>query len=367
MPAAVALSRHRVHTAQASYEPKTMRIAAIAHAVPSLIVDNDEAIRRLREHNADRFPVAELDRFESQIRAQWRVSGTAERHVSAPDEPALGFAISASQQALNEAGLEAADLDLIVYSGIGRGWLEPATAPSIQHAIGAANATSFDVLDACAGWVRGLDLVSALLPARHWRHAMIVNCEIGMDRYAALDLPSAADPESGFAALTVGEAATATIVTHAPDSDYHSVFRTFAEHFDLCMIPLENAYRFAVPPLAPTRAPGRFFVASNQLIAFAVRRISDLYRAEPLFSEDSYSIVFTHAASSRSTEMLLRSFGLPLELGYDIHPRFGNVSSASVPLAMSLAAREGRLQRGQKILLAIGSAGVTIAFASFTF
>lgn len=344
-----------------------MRIAAVAHAVPSEIVDNDEVIRRVRAANADRFTSDDLDGFETRIRAQWRISGSMERHVAEAGEPALGFAVAAAKQALDEAGVAPSELDLIIYGGIGRGWLEPATAPCIQHAIRATNATAFDVLDACAGWVRAMEVAKALLASRGWRHALVVNCEIGMVGSARLDLPCAAEAESGFAALTVGEAATATVVTHDPDSDYYAVFRTFAEHFDLCMIPLDNIGRFALTPPSVVGASGQFVVDSNRLIGFAVRRIGDLYRSDPTISAGGYSIVLTHSASSRASALLMRTCGLPDSLSFDIHPRFGNVSSASIPLAISLALREGRLLRGERVLAIIGSAGVTIALVSFTF
>ena len=98
-----------------------------------------------------------------------------------------------------------------------------------------------------------------------------------------------------------------------------------------------------------------------------MRHFVETFSAAPDFSAATYDIAFSHAASMKAVEVLARRLGIPFDIYVPTHSRFGNTSAASVPLAMSLALQEGRLARGKRVLIGVGSAGITIGLARFTF
>jgi 3-oxoacyl-[acyl-carrier-protein] synthase III len=197
---------------------------------------------------------------------------------------------------------------------------------------------------------------------------MVVNCECGFRELANLDLATADALEQQWAAFTIGEAATATVVTaDEPNDDFYFTFKNFGEHFDLCMIPLENATDFLPSHSNGRYTPMKFFGLSRKLIATTIKKIVEVYEADPNLRESRYDICFGHAASERASEAIGCRLGLPRESYFQTHPLYGNTVSASIPLGMSLALTEGRLRRGHKTLIVVGSAGIVVAIASFTF
>ena len=168
--------------------------------------------------------------------------------------------------------------------------------------------------------------------------------------------------------MTIGEAATATIVTdERPDDDFYFTFKNFGEHFDLCMIPLNNVADFLPFPSERNLVPMKFFALSGKLIAITVDKIVQIFEADPKLRNERHVICFGHAASERAIKMIGERLGLPLDMYVQTHSRFGNTVSASVPLGISVALSGGRLRRGDKTLIIVGSAGIAVGIASFTY
>ena len=127
-----------------------MRIAAVQHAVPTRRITNDWILERIREYNRPRMTSLQFDAVEHGVRQMLESSGTEVRYRLNEGEKAFDFGVEAARQALDAASVRPQDVDLLIYAGVVRGWLEPATANLFQGALGMAKATCFDVLDACA-------------------------------------------------------------------------------------------------------------------------------------------------------------------------------------------------------------------------
>lgn len=328
---------------------------------------NDDVIALLRVRNRDRHGDAELDEIECRIRKGFELAGTRARHIASNGENSFDLVAHAARDAVAAAGLMPQDIDLVVYAGIARGWLEPTMAGAVQSAIGASNATCFDVLDACASWLRGVHVARSHILAGVCSNALVVNCESGMGDFVQLDLANLEALERHFASLTLGEAATATVIRGAEADDFYFVFRTFPEGRRLCRLPLSNVAMFDPDDPSPAEENGKFFARSAELLSRTVRHIVETFQAESALREADYDIYFAHAASEHATRAIARRVGLPYERCYPTHDAYGNTSAASVPLAMSLAHGEGRLRRGDRVLIGVGSAGITVGLASFTF
>ncbi|MDP9178246.1 MAG: hypothetical protein M3O61_11255 [Gemmatimonadota bacterium] len=297
----------------------------------------------------------------------WRGAGTRYRYWRAPGERPLDHVVACSRTALAQASVSPAEVDLVVYVGVGRGWLEPAMAVAIQKELQLSNATSFDVLDACASWLRGLQLVHSLMRSGTCRVALLVNCEFNPLDYLRLTFDEVSDVDRFLAGFTIGEAATATVLTASAVDDFHFVFRTFSEYVDLCMLPLPNHADFLRIDGQGSQAPLQFYAHSRQLVATTTRKIFEVFHADGKLRSESYDVVFGHGASERAADLLCRKLQVPFERLIRTHACYGNTISASIPLAMSLGLASGQVQRDMKCLVVIGSAGITVGLASFTF
>lgn len=345
-----------------------MRIDTVQNVVPSRMVTNDMVLEEIRQANRDRLSPEDLAVVERQVTGFLAASGTKVRYLVDDNQTPLDCIVGAGRKALEHGGVQPGEIDFVIYTGVGRGWLEPATANVVQHELKLVNATCFDILDACASWLRALQVAHSLIRGGAYRRGLIVNGECGFRPYVDLDLTDPRDIEHRLAAFTIGEAATATLVSDgAFDDDFYFTFRNFGEHYDLCMIPLDNAAGFAPEDKKALPPALKFFARSPKLVATTIQKIVETFEADPKLRDDRYDIAFGHAASERASYLIGRRLGIPSDIYYSTHPNYGNTVSASVPLGLSLALADGRVRRGDKVLIIVGSAGITVALASFTF
>jgi 3-oxoacyl-[acyl-carrier-protein] synthase III len=344
-----------------------MRIAAVRHAVPSWRITNDDVLARIRTRNASRWG-RDLGVLEQRVKASLEAAGTEVRYALGEKEKAIDFAIRAGREALTAAGMAPADIDFLLYAGVGRGWIEPATSCAVQAELRLVNATSFDVVDACASWLRSLQIAHAYIRNGTYRRGLIVNAECGHYRaYADWTVEHLGELDYRLGAYTIGEAATATIVTdEIPDDDFYFTFRTFGEHVDLCMIPLPNIGDFLPGDVTERHAPGRFFARSRELFQAAMKELQATFEQNRQLNACRYDICFGHEATARMSEAVTRALGVEA-IYFPTHREFGNTVSASVPLGISLALEQQKLRRGNRVLIIVGSAGMSVGFSSFTF
>lgn len=342
-----------------------MKILNISYALPSRRVSNEEIIKQVIDRNRQYLSDSEQHTIESRIRRFFKMSGTQQRFHRGSGERSADFAVKAGRQAMDRAGVRPEDVDLLIYAGVGRGWVEPATANLFQSELGLKSATCFDVLDACASWIRSLSIARSFLAQKIYKLVMIVNCEFNFREYANFDIRSAQDLENSFSAFTIGEAATATLVTSSEGDDSFFSFKTWGEKHGLCKITLPNAEDFSSN--GEGLKPFSFFTSPSELLSFTIRKLVTHFRESSAIASKIHDLVIGHAVSVSSTLKTVKLMGLDVSKVFETHSRFGNTVSASLPLALSVAEDEGRLVRGNQVLLLMGSAGVTTALASFRY
>lgn len=343
-----------------------MKIQSMAHALPSQEVSNDDLIERIVQETGRQAPQGSPGGLRERLTDLLQYAGAATRYHRAPGERSFEFGVTAARRALAQADLTPEAIDLLIYVGVGRGFIEPATANVFQGALEMCNATCFDILDACASWLRGLDVAHHLIRGGGYRNAMIINCEFNFQEYIPLVVGSMDDLEHMWAGFTIGEAATATIVSgNQASGGYCSTFRSTGRRHGLCQIPLPHAEQFNGnnhhhPPL-------RFYAYAKPLHEHAITQLEQHYRSEERINRRQHDIIFGHSASAIASRRVLEKLELQRSKYVEIFPRFGNTVSASIPLAMSVALGDGRLQRGQRVLLIMGSAGLTTGFCSLEY
>ena len=342
-----------------------MKILNISYSIPSLRVSNQDLLQEVLDRSQKHLSFSELKKLEKKIKTFFRMSGTDTRYHRNVGERAWDFALSAGEKALDAAGVDAKDIDLLIYAGVGRGWIEPATANLFQHELGLVKATCFDVMDACASWIRSLSIAQSFLDQAAYRMVMILNCEFSFREYARMEIKELDDLENSFSAYTIGEAATATIL--ANDGDQENCFfsfRTWGEKHGLCKIPLPNVADFTPENGHRVTTPMSFFTSPAELFTFTISKLIGHFRETPPFAEKDHDLIIGHAVSGFATDRVARKLGLDPDRVFETHPRFGNTVSASLPLGLAVAEQEGRLKRGMQVLLLMGSAGVTTGLGS---
>src|SRR6185295_3855559 len=110
---------------------------------------------------------------------------------------------------------------------------------------------------------------------------------------------------------TIGEAATATVVTADGDDDFHCVFKSYGQDVGLCLIPLGTLAAFGAAAVPSTLAPLRFYSRSRELMSSTTRRIIETFEADPVLRGRKFDICYGHAASDKATRVIGKKLGIP--------------------------------------------------------
>lgn len=344
-----------------------MHISSVKLALPSRRVTNDEILALVRHHSRETFS-GDLFRALELIRRLLDHSGAKGRYWLAEGEAPLSLISQAAEEALVESGMDPEEIDLMIYAGVDRGFVEPANAYFVAQALGMTRVNCFDVLDACNGWSRALHLVHSLFESGQYKRAMIVNGEFNMFEGGTINpglfrLNRIEELEWSFAGYTLGEAAAVTVLIHDPEAEWDFRFSSRPDLADLCSVPEIGYQRYSLPSERVGRNGVMGFVSySRDLYAEGVGELFQLFRElEP--DVDTLKIVFPHAASERAWAEGAEQLGIG-RLMYFIYPEHGNVVSASVPAGMALAVADGSLSRGDHFLALVGSAGMSFSAVS---
>ncbi|NMG31886.1 3-oxoacyl-ACP synthase III family protein [Aromatoleum evansii] len=347
-----------------------MKILSLSAQIPSLRVDNDDILAGIAAHNADQ-PRERVARYEREVAYLLGRTGSQTRYLRdrAAGETALGLARKAVDEALAQAALARDEIDLLIYCGVGRGFLEPANAYFFADAMGLA-CPCFDVLDACMSWVRALEIASKYLAGGGYRHILIVNAEFNAYECGYPEILRIPAPEAlnhAFAAFTIGEAATATIVSHS-DDPWSFRFRALPQWAGLCAIPLPGHRDFCAPDATPcTEGEHRFVSFGTRLFEVAVGGLGELI-GECVADVAQPDIWFPHSAAAGPYPRVAATWGIdPGKVYLDSFREYGNLVSASIPAAIRHAAARGRLKCGDRVVLCPASAGMVLAVVQFTF
>ncbi len=344
-----------------------MKIAAVSYRVPSTKVSNDDVIEHIARSNPN-VTAARKERYLSAVRQLFNACGAHSRHwIATENDRPLDLILGAMDDALEQADMRANDIDLVIYCGVGRGFIEPANAYFYAKAKKMSKANCFDITDACMSWIRALHMSYMLLKAGYFRRAMIINGEFHFgihDNWAMRDLRSL---EHTFPMYTIGEAATATILVPS-NEEWTFDYASQPELADLCTIPLPGYKDFAEPSKRiGLNGIGRFVSFGREILNHGSKITADLIRnsIEDLSSKAWY---FPHAPSTTVYESVFKKLKAPTEkLFLDVFPRFGNIVSASIPVGLSLAREQARLNRGDPIALVPASAGMVASVVQFNF
>jgi 3-oxoacyl-[acyl-carrier-protein] synthase III len=329
-------------------------ISRPATVIPDAAVDNEEVLSRVRE--SFRGPASEWDPIEQSIRYVFDRCNTKMRYLQ--KDPALSpgeFASRAATACLQQNGVAATDIDLLIYGGIARDAFAPATAAEVAGRLGAKPLHAMDVTCACAGLIEALHVVTGYFALHdEVRTALICADELTRDRIS-YDMQSLEDVAIGVAGLTLGNAAAAFLVTRKPLPGGSArlvglLHKTLCEHYALCRAPVD----------------GHFMSQSKELFALAVHVPPELRRllADAGWSPEDVDHYAFHQPSEATVERVLAELGARPQAGVHTHSLFGNTASTSWTVALDYRLRHGTVRAGDKIIFASAAAGFTIVGAA---
>jgi len=284
----------------------------------------------------------------------WVVSrtGIKERRLAADDQAASNLASEAARNALQDAGLDATDIDAIFVATCTPDMWFPSTACFVQDQIGASNAFCMDLSAACSGFVYGMEMVRHWLAGNPGKTVLLIGAE---------KTSSVVDWTDRTTCVLFGDGAGAVVVRGGGDRRGVLACRLGSEGglADLLMIPGGGS---RAPITKDTVGTQVIKMSGREVFRHAVTKMANLTDnliAEAGLKPDDIALVIPHQANMRIIAAIQDKLQLPDEKMYANVDRFGNTSAASVPIAMDEAARAGRLQPGDLVLLVAFGAGFT--------
>lgn len=283
-------------------------------------------------------------------------TGIRERHIVDPGVGTSDLAKEASLEAIRRAGLTPDDIDLIVVGTVTPDMLFPSTACLLQHKIGASHAWGFDVSAACSAFAYSLTVGSQLIAAGSVKYALIVGADV---------MSSILDYTDRTTCVLFGDGAGAVVLGRS-DGDAMGIL-DFVHEIDgsggaaLCM-PAGGSLRPASHETVDKRM--HFVKQDGQTVfKFAVRRTGDL--CDRLLKRngvtaDEIDLFVSHQANRRIIEAVAERVGVDRSKVIINIERFGNTTAGTIPLALNDAVEQGRLKKGDLVLVASVGAGFTV-------
>ncbi len=288
---------------------------------------------------------------------EWIVTrtGIRERHIAAPEQATSDLATEAGRAALEMAGVDAADLDLVIVATLTPDHYFPSTAGFVQRNLGAVRAAAFDMEAACTGFIYALTVGDLFIKSGKYQKVLVIGAEV---------LSKFLDWEDRDTCVLFGDGAGAALLVPGDDTG-KGIISTHL-HSDPSMAELlytpAGVSRMPITKEAIDLKLNTVKMRGNEVFKVAVKRLSEIVvevmEANGLVEEDIDFLV-PHQANLRIIEATARKLKLPMErviVTVDIH---GNTSAASVPLALDMAVRSKRIKEGDQILLEAFGGGLT--------
>lgn len=282
-------------------------------------------------------------------------TGIRERRLAAPGEACSDLGVLAAQQALADAHVQAAQLDLILVATCTGDSPLPSTASLIQHRLGAAKAAACDISAACCGFVYGLSVANAFVQTGS-RYVLVIGSEV---------MSSITDWTDRNTCVLFGDAAGAAVLGPTEeDRGLLSVHLHADGRFsDLICVPGGGS---SLPPSERVLAQRLHFVKmrGNETFKIAVKTMEESIReavAAHGLGIDDIDCLVPHQANVRILRAVGQRLGLPLDRIVINVDRYGNTSAASIPLALDEAVRNGTIREGNVVVMAAFGAGLTWA------
>ncbi|MGI6295981.1 MAG: beta-ketoacyl-ACP synthase III [Armatimonadota bacterium] len=284
------------------------------------------------------------------------MTGVRERRIAEEGEGGSKYAVEAAKIALDRAGMEPNDLDLIIVATFTGDQQLPSTACLVQSALGCVGTPAFDVAAACSGFVYALATADAFIRSGVYNRILVVGVEL---------LSSVTNWTDRGTCVLFGDGAGAAIVGPVESGEGLLSFDLGADGtgVEALKIPAGGSKMPITHENLDAHA-NKIVMAGREVFKFAVKVQSDaiekvLKKAGK--SAADIDLVIPHAANIRIIDSAVARLGLPIEKFFTNLEKFGNTSAASIPLALDEAVRAGKVKKGDTVVLVGFGGGLTWA------
>jgi 3-oxoacyl-[acyl-carrier-protein] synthase-3 len=287
-------------------------------------------------------------------------TGIERRHIASPTQVTSDLALIASQRALEASKLQATDIEFIIFASVTGDQIMPASACVLQEKLGLKGIPAFDLSAACSGFIYSLSVADQFIRTGQYKHILIVGAEI-TSRFVNYE-----DRES---CILFGDGAGAFVLSRNEGQDegclYSTHLRAEGSLGDLFVLPAGGS-KIPFSEQVLVEKTHLMKMKGKEIFKNAVRTMSstcqEALQKNKMTSENIHWLV-PHQANSRIMEAVADHFHFPKDKVISIVHEMGNTSAATIPVAFDTAVRDGRIQRGQNILLTAFGAGLTAGSA----
>ncbi len=281
-------------------------------------------------------------------------TGIRERRLVNDGVASSDLAVRAACSALENAGLSAAELDLIIVATVTPDRLFPATACLVQHRLGANKAAAFDLNAACSGFIYGLNIAEQYIKNGSYKNILLVGVET---------ISKVVNWSDRNTCVLFGDGAGAVVV-QASDDNCRGIIDTKlytdGSLADVLVIPAGGS---KLPATHETIDENLHCIQmrGNELFKIAVRSLTEsaqIILKKNRFTVNDIDLFVPHQANIRIIQAVANALSLPMDKVYSTIAKYGNTSSASIPIALDEAARKNRIKRRDLVLLSAFGSGI---------
>ena len=313
-------------------------IAGVGVCVPDRILTNEEMAGILN------------------VSAEWieTMSGIQQRHIAEPGQSASDLGVVAAQRALDQAGIAAEELDLIVVATVTPDMQFPSTACLIGQKLGLPGVPAFDLTAVCSGFVYALTVASQFIHSGFYRTVLVVGCEV------VSSVTNWADRDTS---LLIGDGAGAAVLRQVP-AGYGILAATLVADGSggqYMMVPAGGSREPATPEVLEQKR-NKMKMNGTEVFKFAMKKLPEATEqalALAGLTTQDLKLIIPHQANRRIIESAARWMDLPLDKFMINLERYGNTSSATIPIALHEALETGRIKPGDLIALTGFGGGLT--------
>jgi 3-oxoacyl-[acyl-carrier-protein] synthase-3 len=281
-------------------------------------------------------------------------TGIKQRYKAADDEYTSQFAVRSAREALEQAGIEPKDVDIIICATTTPDQILPSTGCLIQAELGCENAAAMDVFAACSGFIYGISMVESMIRTGQIRYALVIGAEV-LTKYV--------DYTDRSTCVIFGDGAGAAVL--GPVEEGKGVLATKIRsdgRYEESLYARGGGTKFGTSHETIDNRMHYFTMKGNEIFKLAVRSMADI-SLEMLEKAgrtvDEVAMVIPHQANQRITDAVAARLGVPDEKVYSNIAQTGNTSSASIPIALDECLKSGKIKPGDLVLLTAFGGGIT--------
>ena len=318
--------------------------------LPKHKLDNDEVINRIKKNYKG--DVKQFSQIKEMVAYVFKKCNSQYRYLEQDYSASIGnFAAKAGKDCMEKNSVSPNDIDLVINTSVAREYFEPSTAREVANKCGIKKAHILDVTSACAGQVEGIHVaISYLNMYPHYKNALIVSGELTRE-FVSYDIQTQEDLKTKSAGLTIGNAASAWLVSQKPFKNGCIKIESISNH------SLTEYWELASTPI-----DGNFTSLSQELFALNVL-------VPPVWIELMNSIgwkvndidhFILHQPGDHMVKKVIQAMGVDLSKVMLTHSKYGNTASTSMSCAMYETLKQKDIKKGDKFLCSVPAAGFTI-------